>query len=184
MGYIQEITKAMNWMGKKKDTIFLGQTVCYDGSPMFKTLKDIPKKKKIEMPVAEEMQMGISIGLALEGFIPISVFPRMDFIICATNQLINHLNHCEEMSHGEFKPGVIIRTQIGNTKPLYPGKQHCGDYEKGLKAMCDNIIIKKLHKAEKIVDEYKKAYFNAKKGKSTMLVEMPQGAKNPEAYKK
>ena len=72
------------------------------------------------MQVAEDMKMGISIGMALDGLIPISIYPRVDFLLCAINQLVNHLDLIEEMSNGEFIPGIIIRTQIGNTKPLYP----------------------------------------------------------------
>jgi pyruvate/2-oxoglutarate/acetoin dehydrogenase E1 component len=181
MDYMGEIKKAMEWLGEKKDTIFIGQTVEYDGSPMYNSLLEIDKRKKIEFPVAENMQMGVSIGMAINDFVPISVFPRMDFLICATDQLVNHLNNCEEMSNGEWKPKIIIRTQIGNTKPLYPGVQHCGDYYMGLKKLCKNIEIIKLHKAENIVKEYKKAY---RRKKSTILIETPQGAKTPEAYKR
>ena len=173
--YQQELTKAMKWLGKKNNIIFLGQTVMFPGSPMYPTLKNVPNYKKHELPVMEECQMGISIGLALEDFIPISIYPRMDFLICAMNQLINHLNHCEEMSHGEFTPGVIVRTMVGNREPLYPGKQHCGDYTIGLVAMCDNIVVKKLMKESQIMDAYKCAYQRALKGKSTILIEMPQG---------
>ena len=36
--------------------------------------------------------MGMSIGLALNGYIPITCFPRFDFLILAFNQLVNHLD--------------------------------------------------------------------------------------------
>ena len=184
MDYILETHKAMNWLGKQKRTFFLGQTVEYPGSPMFSSLQKVPKGKKLEMPVAEDMQMGISIGMSLEGFIPISIFPRMDFLICATNQLVNHLNLVREMSNGEFTPGVIIRTQIGNNKPLNPGPQHTGNHYVAIKKMCPNIKVVKLTKASQIVYQYKKAYLRALSGESTILIETPQGGKNPNVYKK
>ncbi|MCH8326412.1 MAG: hypothetical protein IIB83_07625, partial [Bacteroidetes bacterium] len=174
----------MTWLGKQKETFFLGQTVEYSGSPMFKSLEDVPKDKKKEMPVAEEMQMGISIGMALEGKIPISIFPRIDFLICAVNQLVNHLDKIEEMSNGEFKPGVIIRTQIGNIEPLYPGPQHCGDYTDMLIWGLKKVLVIKLEYEQDIVTNYKLAYDRAKKGMSTILIETPQGGKNPNQYKK
>lgn len=179
--YLEEVKKAMDWLGKQKDTVFIGQTVSYEGSPMFKSLSDVDPKKKIEFPVAENLQMGVSLGMALENVVPISIFPRIDFLICATDQLINHIDKTAVMSNGEFKPKVIIRTQIGNTKPLYPGIQHCSDYTNGLKAMCSNIVIVKLYHAEDVVKEYKKAYCRKK---STILIETPQGEQNSEAYKK
>lgn len=169
--YIEELKKAMKMLTTEK-TIFLGQTVKYEGSAMYRSLINIPEDKKLELPVAEDMQMGMSIGLSLEGLIPISVYPRMDFLICAMNQLVNHLDKVNEMSNGEFSPGVIVRTQIGNTKPLYPGPQHCGDYSIGLKKMCKNLMIKKITKKSEIMSAYKMAYKLAEQGKSSVLIEV------------
>ena len=92
MKYADELTKAMDFLAKDPKTIFLGQAVEYPGTAMSNTLKNVPKKKLIEIPVAEEMQLGISNGLALNNFIPISIFPRWNFLLLATNQLINHLD--------------------------------------------------------------------------------------------
>jgi len=172
--YLDATKKAMNMLAKE-NTIFIGQTVEYEGSAMYRSLIDIPKNKKIELPVAEDMQMGMSIGLSLEGFIPVSIFPRMDFLICAMNQLVNHLDKVEKMSNGEFKPGVIIRTQIGNTKPLYPGPQHCGNYYDGINRLCKKIMVAKLMDTREVEMYYQVAYERAKQGKSSILIEMPQG---------
>ena len=174
--YQKQIVKAMKLLGKEENTIFIGQTIKYGGSPMYNSMKFVPSVKIIELPVFEDTQMGMSIGLALEGFIPVSIFPRIDFLICAINQLVNHLDKCEEMSKGEFKPGVIIRTQIGNTKPIYPGCQHCGDYYAGIKAMCKHIEIIKIRNEKEVLPSYKLALKRAKQGQSTLLIEVPTGA--------
>ena len=179
MNYLEETKKAMTWLGKQKETIFLGQTVRYDGSPMFRSLEKVPMNKRVEMPVAEEMQMGMSLGLSLENYIPVSIFPRVDFLICAINQLVNHINLTEEMSNGKFKPGIIIRTQIGNDKPLDPGPQHRQNHYQALKLLCNNIRVIKLDKTEDIEGSYKAAYDFAKMGKSTLIIETPQGGKDP-----
>src|SRR4030042_3337722 len=113
MNYKEEIIKAMYMLAENKKTIFIGQGAEYSGSPMFEAVKNLLRSKRLELPVAEEMQMGMSIGLALEGYIPVSMFPRMDFIMCCMNQLVNHLDKIEEMSAGRFKPKVIIRTSVG-----------------------------------------------------------------------
>ena len=174
--YQEALIEVMRFLGKQPKTIFIGQTLIYGGSPMFNSMEKVPKEKIIEVPVFEDTQMGISIGLALEGFIPISIFPRIDFLICATNQLVNHLDKVEKMSKGEFKPGVIIRTQIGNTKPLYPGPQHCGNYTQGLKKMLKHIEVIKIKNDLEVGTSYLYAYERAKRGKSTLLIEMPTGA--------
>ena len=81
MSYKSEIIRSMNLLGSKKNTIFLGQSVAVPGNLIFGTLKDINQSKKLELPVFEETQMGISIGLSLNGFIPITCYPRFDFFI-------------------------------------------------------------------------------------------------------
>jgi len=166
--YGQEIKKSMEYLGKQKNTIFLGQGVLY-GDGIYRTLLDIPSNKKIEMPIAEDMQMGISIGLSLNGYIPITIYSRMDFLILALNQLLNHLDKLESLSNGIFKPKVIIRCIVGSKKPLYPGLQHCQDYTDMLKGCLTNIDIIKLTTTDMIYHSYKKA-FESKR--STLLVEI------------
>ena len=183
MTYLDKLKQAMNWLGNQEDTFFFGQTVEYPGSPMNATLNEVAKYQKLELPLIEDDQMGMSIGLALNGIVPISVYPRMDFLICAMNQLINHLDKITSMSRGEFKPGVIIRTQIGNTEPIYPGEQHIGDYTEGLKSMCKNIKVFKLEKENQIIQTYKTAYRRAKKGISTIIIETPQGGSEKSFHK-
>ncbi len=169
MNYKEEVGKAMRMLGEHEKTIFLGQTVEYSGSAMFGSLKDVSLEKKIELPIIEDTQMGMSIGLSLGRFIPISIFPRMDFLICAMNQLVNHLDKTQEMSHGEFAPKVIIRTMVGGTKPLYPGVQHCSDYTEVLRILFKNIDVIKLEKPEEIVPSYKRAL---ESNRSTLLIEI------------
>jgi Pyruvate/2-oxoglutarate dehydrogenase complex, dehydrogenase (E1) component, eukaryotic type, beta subunit len=91
MKYFEELKKSMNYLGSKNNTIFIGQAVADPGTAMSNTLKEIDKNKLFETPVFEEMQMGISIGYALNGFIPICIFSRWNFLILASNQIINHL---------------------------------------------------------------------------------------------
>ena len=88
MTYKKELIRSMNYLSKNPKTIFLGQSVSFPGNSMYNTLVGVPSKKKIELPVFEDVQMGLSIGLALEGFIPVSCFPRFDFLILAFNQLV------------------------------------------------------------------------------------------------
>lgn len=169
MSYRDELQIAMNLLAEYDRVLFIGQSVKYPGQVMTPTLKDIPASKKFELPIAEDMQMGLSIGLSLMGFIPISLFSRFDFLIIAMNQLVNHLDKLEEMSHGEWKAKVIIRTIVGSTRPLYPGPQHTSDYTQMLRACLTNIPVIKLTEANEIVPAYQKALENAR---STILVEI------------
>lgn len=158
----------MELLSQDERVLFLGQTVNYPGTSVYGTLKNIAKSKKIELPIMEDAQMGMSIGLSLAGFIPVSIYPRIDFLILAMNQLVNHLDKIEEMSCGQFKPKVIIRTIIGSKKPLYPGIQHSSDYTKAFSSILKNIKIVKLTKSKEIIPAYKKALESKK---SSLLIE-------------
>lgn len=170
MKYFEELKKSMEFLSKFEETIFVGQAVEYPGTAMFNTLKDINKKKRLELPVAEEMQMGLCIGLSLNGKIPISIYPRWNFLLLAVNQLVNHLDKISSMSNGEVQPKVIIRTSIGSERPLHPQEQHTGDYTEAFKKILTNIEIIRLEDPKEIFKAYKKAYLR-KDGKSTILVE-------------
>ena len=95
MKYKDELIKAMKWLGNKQDTVFLGQACAVSGHAISSTLVDVPIEKRIELPVFEEMQLGMSTGMALEGFTTITMYPRFDFFILACNQLVNHLDKME-----------------------------------------------------------------------------------------
>lgn len=168
MSYFDELTTAMTLLSEHPDTLFCGQSMVYPGNAIYRTLVNVPDEKKIELPVAEEMQMGMSIGLALEGYIPISIFPRFDFLLLAVNQLVNHLDKIGEMSHGEYSPKVIIRTAIGSVDPLYPGPQHCQDYTLAFQHLLKHIEVIKLESAKQIVPAYNHALLNSQ---STLLIE-------------
>ncbi len=170
MKYVTELTKSMDFLAKDKRIIFLGQAVAYPGTGMTNTLKNVSKEKLYELPVAEEMQMGLTIGLALNNFIPVSIYPRWNFLLLATNQLVNHLDKIKVMSNGKFKTKAIIRTSVGSERPLHPQYQHVGDFTDSIQKVCKEIEIIRLEEAKDILPAYKKA-LTREDGKSTILVE-------------
>ena len=170
MKYFDELKRSMNFLSQNKKTIFIGQAVSMPGTAMSNTLKDINSSKLIELPVAEEMQMGMSNGFAINGLIPVSVFPRWNFLLLAINQLINHLDKIKLMSNDRYKTKVIVRTGIGSKKPLHPQYQHVGDFTDAVKKMCSNIELIKLNEAKDIFPAYKKVS-ERKDGKNTIVVE-------------
>ncbi len=170
MKYFNELKKSMEYASKIKNTIFIGQAVEVAGTAMSNTLVNVKKNKKIELPVAEEMQMGITTGLMMSGYVPISIFPRWNFLLLAMNQLVNHLDKFNIMTDGKYKSKAIIRTSIGSERPLHPQFQHVGDFTNEIKKMCPNINVVRLDNSKRIFSEYKKA-IGAKNNKSTILVE-------------
>lgn len=167
--YFNEMESAMNMLAKEPETLFLGQAVGYDGTVMSSTLKGVSHLKKLELPVTEELQMGMSIGISMRGTIPISIFPRWNFLLLATNQLVNHLDKLPLM-HASGG-GVIIRVGVGSQVPLHPQHQHIGDYKNGFRTMLQNIDILDCYKAEDIYLNYVKALHRARQGLATIVSE-------------
>ncbi len=169
MTYHSELCNAMIWLSDQTNTLFLGQAVAYPGTAMSTTLGGVPKDKLLELPVMEEAQLGMCIGLSLAGFVPISIFTRWNFLLLAANQLVNHLDKLPVYS--AYRPKVIIRTGIGSSHPMNPGPQHLGDFTLAFYAMCKNVEFVRLDTPEMIVPAYQRA-FQRDDGKSTVLVEI------------
>ena len=166
--YAAELNKAMLWLASKPDTLFLGQAVCYPGTAMFGTLNGVPPACRLEMPVAEDMQMGVSIGMSLAGYVPVSLFTRWNFLLLATNQLVNHL---DKMPSTRYQTKVIIRTGVGSRHPMDPGPQHLGDFTHAFAAICETVEFIRLDEARMIAPAYERA-FTRRDGRSTVLVEI------------
>lgn len=170
MRYFDELKRSMTWLGHQSDTMFLGQAVEYPGTAMTNTLTEVDRNKLLEMPVNEDMQMGMTIGLALNNTVPISIYPRWNFLLLAANQIVNHLDKIKLMSGGGYTPKIIVRTGIGSQRPLHPQHQHISDFTAGFRALCDDVDIIRLEEPHQIFEAYQYAY-NRTDGRSTILVE-------------
>ena len=128
MKYFDAVQESMKWLGQQDKTFFVGQTVGCPGTFMYPTLKDVPIEKRMELPVNESFQMQFSIGMSLAGYIPISVYPRQNFLLLATGDMVNMLDKIPAISEGKVNPHIIIRVASGPYKPVHPGHQHIGNY--------------------------------------------------------
>lgn len=153
--YKDHLTEAMGMLAKHNQTVFVGQSVLFGGQAMHPTFASVQPHKLIEFPVAEDFQMGYCTGLAMEGFLPISVYPRFDFLLLAANQLVNHLDKIKELTGLNLK--VIIRTAIGSSHPLDPGPQHRQDHINAFRMMLKNIPVYDLNESKLIIPSYQSA---------------------------
>ena len=168
MKYKEELIKSMKWLGEKDNTLFLGQATAFSGHAISSTLAEVPKDRLIELPVMEEVQMGICTGLSLEGYVPISIYPRFNFMMLAINQLVNHMDKMKEMSKGMLVPKVIVRVAVGARKPLDGGSQHTQDFTESIKHMLTDTVLVELTEPEQIFDTFVDAY---NRDGSTVVVE-------------
>lgn len=164
----QAVTDAMTMLAKHHKTVFVGQSVKYDGQAQFDTFSGVPMEKRIEMPVAEDFQLGFCTGLSLQGYLPVSFYPRMDFLILACNQLVNHLDKIPLMTG--YRPKVIIRTVVGQTKPLNAGLQHTQDHTEALRLMLKTVRVDQIQRPDEVMPAYQCALESEY---STIIVENP-----------
>jgi pyruvate/2-oxoglutarate/acetoin dehydrogenase E1 component len=108
--------------------------------------------------------------------IPVSTYPRWNFILMGTDQIVNHLDKFTTMSDGRCTPKVIIRVAVGSEYPVDPQCQHKGNFTEAFKNMTNNIDIIELIEPEDILPAYQKA-LNRNDGISTILVEFADYSK-------
>ncbi len=53
------------------------------------------------MPINESFQMQFTIGLGLAGYVPVSVYPRQNFLLLATADMVNMLDKMPLISGGQ-----------------------------------------------------------------------------------
>lgn len=168
MSYYTELTRAMELLCADPRTVFLGQTVAYPGTGITGTLKNVPASKLLEVPVAEDMQMGMATGIALDGEIAVSIYPRWNFLLLAANQLVNHLDRLPLYSHGGYNPRVIVRVAVPSVRPLDPQAQHDGDFTQEFFSMCKTVQFFNLRRTDEILPAYEYALHHEG---ATLLVE-------------
>jgi len=168
MKYKSELDRAMEWLSTKSDTVFMGQAIGFSGHAISNTMAKVPQDKRIELPVFEELQIGIATGMALEGWVPITCYPRFDFFILGLNQLVNHLDKMQDMSKGAMKPKVIIRVAVGSKVPFSAGPQHTQNHTEAMRKMLTEIEVVELIEPDQIFDAFKTAYESEK---STLIIE-------------
>jgi pyruvate/2-oxoglutarate/acetoin dehydrogenase E1 component len=170
MKYFDELKRSMEFLAADPRTVFMGQAVAVPGTGMSNTLKGVDPARLIELPVAEELQMGMTTGMALAGLVPVSIFPRWNFLLCGMSQLVNHLDKLDAMSSGGYRAKAIVRTGIGSERPLHPQHQHVGDYTEALRLMCKTLDVIRLDEPEDIFPAYERALLRDD-GRSTLIVE-------------
>jgi pyruvate/2-oxoglutarate/acetoin dehydrogenase E1 component len=176
MKYFNELKRAMRFLAEDPKTVFIGQAVEFEGTGVYDSLVHLPSNKKIELPVAEYLQCGMANGLAIEGLIPVSIFPRWNFLLMGVDQIVNHLDKFASMSCNKLTPKVIIRVAVGSEYPVDPQCQHKGNFTTAFKSMVTNIDIIELVEPEDIFPAYEKALTRTD-GKSTILVEFADFSK-------
>lgn len=114
--YAEAIHEATDLLLKNDPDVFvLGQGLWspwYVGSTMTDLDKKYGRERVIDSPVSENATTGAGIGAAITGMRPIVVHPRMDFMLLASDQIVNQAANWAYMFAGQASVPVVIRAII------------------------------------------------------------------------
>lgn len=99
-------------LSRHDDVIAIGQGVWspwYVGSSMTDLDKKFGKDRVIDTPVSEWATTSAAVGAALNGLKPIVIHPRMDFMILASDSLVNQAAKWNHMLGGQSSPAITVR---------------------------------------------------------------------------
>lgn len=140
----------INQFFKKKleenaNLVFIGEDVLSPYGGAFKIAKDlsfIAPERVYSTPISEAAIMGISNGLALNGFKPFAEIMFGDFITLAMDQIINHASKFHHMFNKQVNCPVVVRTPMGGRRGY--GPTHSQTLDKFLIGI-DNVKTVALH---------------------------------------
>lgn len=145
LSYKQAVTESMTNLGEN-GSIFIGYSII-PGDAMGTTI-NVPYDQKIETPVAENLMVGLAIGMSFEGFKPVVYFERHDFMLVAADAIGNHVDKIERISHGEFKVPVILKTVIDDGGLFYSGPTHSQDFTSTFREMVSFPVLEPMTAGE------------------------------------
>lgn len=116
ISYGEAIREAFVYLLNRYPKVFaIGQGLWspwYVGNSMTDLDKLFGKARVIDTPVSELACTGAAVGASLCGYRPIVIHPRMDFMVLATDQIVNQAAKWHNMLGGQVSPAVTIRAII------------------------------------------------------------------------
>ncbi len=116
LSYGDAIRHAFEYLFENYPSVFaIGQGLWspwYVGNTMLGLDKKFGRNRVIDTPVSEAGCTGAAIGASLFGYRPIVIHPRMDFMILATDQIVNQAAKWSYMLGGQASPAVTVRSIV------------------------------------------------------------------------
>jgi 2-oxoisovalerate dehydrogenase E1 component beta subunit len=115
--YIEAIREGMrDEMRRDERVIVMGEDVGVKGG-VFKATdglhKEFGEMRVIDTPLAESAIVGVAIGAALNGLLPIAEIQFQDFIMPAVDQIISEAAKIRYRSNNDFNVPMVVRAPFG-----------------------------------------------------------------------
>lgn len=116
ISFAEAIREAHAQLMKTDSRVFvLGQGVWspwYAGTSLKDLDKEFGRDRVIDSPVSENATTGAAIGAAMAGMRPIVFHPRMDFMLLATDPIVNQAANWSYIFAGQVSVPVVFRCTI------------------------------------------------------------------------
>ncbi len=114
---IEAITQALNYeLEHDKDVFVFGQDVGANGG-VFRATEGLQKRfgkdRVRDTPLAENMIIGLAVGMAAQGMKPVAEIQFMDFICAGIDQILSHGSRLRNRTRGRLTCPMVIRTPSG-----------------------------------------------------------------------
>ena len=117
INYVTAIREAMREEMERDENVFvLGEDVGYKGGVFGATkgmIQQFGEMRVLDTPLSESAIAGVAIGAAMYGMRPIAEMQYADFMLPATNQIINEAAKIRYRSNNDWGCPVVIRAPIG-----------------------------------------------------------------------
>jgi pyruvate/2-oxoglutarate/acetoin dehydrogenase E1 component len=111
--YAEGILEAFEYLlTNHEEVLVIGQGLWspwYVGSSMRDLDKKFGRDRVMDTPVSEDATTAIAAGAGISGYRAIVVHPRIDFMVLASNSLVNQIAKWSHMLGGRARPSVTIR---------------------------------------------------------------------------
>jgi pyruvate dehydrogenase E1 component beta subunit len=114
---IDALTMAMAWeLEHDSRVVVLGEDVGVNGG-VFRATAGLQKRfgadRVQDTPLAEGMIAGISIGMAVQGMLPVAEIQFMGFIYPTVDQMISHAGRMRNRTRGRLSCPMVLRAPYG-----------------------------------------------------------------------
>ncbi len=117
LNIVQSVNRALQQeMERNPNVVVLGEDVGRNGGVFRVTeglLDQFGEDRVIDTPLSESGIVGISIGMAAYGLVPVVEIQFMGFLYAAMEQLISHASRIRTRSRGRYHCPMVVRTPYG-----------------------------------------------------------------------
>jgi len=117
IGYPDAVREALDQALEADSAVFLMGQGVDDPMGMFGVTKNLHEKygreRVFDTPLAEGGMMGVAVGAALGGMRPVYFHNRPDFLLLASDQLVNHASKWHYMFGGAANVPLVVWACIG-----------------------------------------------------------------------